>query len=120
MDPALQKEVEALIGNAVKTVTDQVGQLAEAVKPVGALVKQVEDLGKNVGVVADTIAKLPPAGAGTKPDEIAKLVKDQLAAEQATAATANEAKAKKDAARQKIIDAKLKGVPASLITLPDT
>jgi hypothetical protein len=121
MDEALKAEVMALIGSSMKPVTDQVGQLAEAVKPVGALVKTVEDLGKNVNVVADTLAKLPPAGAsGTKPEEIAKLVGQEVARLQTEKATAEAANTKKAEVQKKVIDTRLKGVPASLIRLPDT
>jgi seryl-tRNA synthetase len=115
MDPALQKEVETLIAgavaSAVKPMTEQVGQLAEAVKPVGALVKNVEDLHANVKVVADTVAAQKILGE----DQVKKLVADQTASLTEAARKDADAKAAADTLKTKrsaFATEHLKNVPA--------
>jgi hypothetical protein len=128
MEENLKKEVATLIAESVKPVTDQVGQLAEAVKPVTALVKSVEDLTTNVETVADTLSQLPPAAAKDAGKEDGKpkaltledLTKVLDARDQAKAGDASKAQAKA-ALRDKVIAAKLPGVPKSVLAaLPDT
>lgn len=107
------------IDQVTKIVTDAIaGQAAGAVKP--------EDVSKAVDVaLAAALEKLPKAdGASIKLDDVKKLVADELAAAQATQATAK-ADADKAAARKAKRDAfvaeKLKGVPAVYAALlPDT
>jgi len=101
-----------------KIVKDTVtATVADALKPITT---RMDELGNNVNTVADTLAKLPPSS-NVKPEDVAKLVTDQLNQQAEAKATADAATTKKAEIRQKIIDTQLKGVPASLISsLPDT
>lgn len=91
--------------------------IADALKP----------LAENQKILADTLAKLPPAAkepekkdGEVKPltaEDVARIVAEQVKTARETDAQA----AAKQAARQKVIDAKLKGVPAEfLASLPDS
>lgn len=133
MDEAMKKEVEALIAGANKGVSEQVAKLAEAVTPLvnSNLAAQLAELAKNQKVLADTMAADKKAAAeaakGTEgkeakenaltPEAVQKLIADALAAQQKI----TQSSAAKTAARQKIIDTKLKEVPPEfLAALPDT
>ena len=97
MDEATKLEVMAMIAGAVGPVTEQMGSLAEAVKPVSGFSTQLAELQKNLGIVSDTIKNAPPVN----PESIRKLVGDTLteqtqAAAVSTAKTQSQAKLKSD------------------------
>ncbi|MEI8196169.1 MAG: hypothetical protein WCI73_09700, partial [Phycisphaerae bacterium] len=70
--------------------------------------------------LADSVAKIQPGG-GIKAEDVAKLVSDQLAARAAADTKAGADAAVIAAARDKVIAAQLKGVPASFLKLlPET
>lgn len=89
--------------------------VGEALSPVTGTLKE---LAAGQKTLAESLSKVP---APTKPEDVAKLVTDQLAAHnkaQQEATAKNEVKA---AARKKIVDTQLKGVPESFLKLlPDT
>lgn len=122
MEKALQTEVEALIAGAIKPVTEQMGSLAEAVKPVGALVTQVADLGKNVKTVADTLQALPPAAAaggagdGKKKTGEADAPKYLTAEDMVKVLDQRDAARASSAARESFIAEKMKDLPAAYRT----
>ncbi len=113
MDKALEQEVQALIAGAIKPVTEQMGSLAEAVKPVSGLATQVVDLQKNVGVVADTLKNLPPAGdgEGKKPGEDARAPKTLSAEDVVTLLDERDARRAGSEKREKFLGEKLKDLP---------
>lgn len=88
----------------------------------GAIAPLVE----NQKILADTLAKLPPATADKKEGEAPKPlsaddVKAQIAEALKAARETDASAAAKKAARQAVIDAKLKGVPEEFLAgLPDT
>ena len=68
--------------------------------------------------LTESIAQIPAA---TKPDDVAKLVREQIAAQQAASAQATASQAAKSAVREKVVGLHLKGVPESFLKLlPDT
>lgn len=93
MDEATKKEVEAMIAGAIGPVTDRMGQLADVVKPVGAMKSQLDELGKSVGVIADTLKSAPPVQADKLKELVGQTISEQQAAAQKAAA---KAKAKAD------------------------
>ena len=92
MDEATKLEVMAMIAGAVGPVTEQMGSLAEAVKPVSGFNAQLAELQKNLGIVSDTIKNAPPVN----PESIKKLVGDTLT-EQTQAAAVSAARSQSQA-----------------------
>jgi hypothetical protein len=102
-----------------KIVTKQLQPLAATIQGITETQKsQAESLGK----LTDGLKAIEStAGKGAKPDEIAKLVADQLKAQQDQQAQQAAASTKKADVRKRVVEAKLKGVPDSLLaSLPDT
>lgn len=100
------EQVQQAIAAALAPVTETITKLGES------QVKLQEGL--------DGVAKTASASA-VNPEELAKLVNEQLATQAKTQAEADAANAGKKALRQKVVEARLKGVPESLLaTLPDT
>jgi hypothetical protein len=101
--------------------------LSQALGPIGKTLTALADGQKSL---VESNAKLTDglkavqesAGKGAaKPEDVAKLVADQLAAQQVKKAEADAAGAKKADVRKRVVEAKLKGVPAELLgSLPDT
>jgi hypothetical protein len=102
-------------GLSESQITKIIGDVvAQAIKPIGELVGKLSEGQKAQG---EAIGKLSQ---GVKPDDVAKAVADQLASHQATQATAAAASQKKADLRKKVIETHLKGVPDTLVNLPDT
>ena len=122
LTPANAGESEVAMGDTSTTATPPAasGGITSAeveaivAKALGPVADVLKGLGDSHKALSDTVGKI-----GT-PDAIAKVVTDTLAAQSKASADAGAAKATKDAARQKVVDSLLKGVPANLINLPDT
>lgn len=93
----LQAMLDAAVGRATKPLQEKIDTLSTALQSV-----------------QESAGKTPKA------EDVAKLVSDQLAKQQADKAAADASSAKKSEARKKVIEARLKGVPEALINLPDT
>jgi hypothetical protein len=93
-----------------------------------ALKKQIEDLGANLKIVADTVAGQKPLAADdvkkliAEADEAATKGKEEAKAkDEAAVAQAEAAKAAKKALREKAVEKHLKGIDESILAaLPDT
>lgn len=94
-----EEALQRVLGQAVTAA------VAAAVKPLNEQIAQLQE----------AQSKAPTA------DALAKQIQDGLTAQQKAAADAAAVTQAKTSARQKVIDAKLKGVPDSLLgSLPDT
>lgn len=102
-----------------KIVTKQLEPLAKTIQGITETQKtQAENLGKLTEGFKSVEAS---AGKGAKPEEIAKLVADQVKAMQTQDAANAAATAKKADVRKRVVEGKLKGVPDALLgSLPDT
>jgi len=117
MDKALQDEVSALIAGAIKPLTETLGTVTKAIEPVAGLASQVGDLGKNLKIVADTVAALPPAAATEKGKgkdaEGAGGAKFLTAEDLAKALDSREAARNGSAKRDAFLATKLKDLPVA-------
>jgi hypothetical protein len=112
-------QINSIFADAIKSDGFRL-HVSDLVKPAvaEAVAAAVETVNQNVTKLQETVAAIPATGA--KPDEIAKLVNDAVAANAAERAKADAKAATDAAARQTIIDARDKFLAANGKKLPKT